>query len=92
MLSDEDHRVRRCPRLGHEVRFRYCRTQEGDRICPHILDCWWESFDVAGFLRPHLAAQEWERLVVRRPRPKVAGILELIQKARNAAGRTDGGD
>ncbi len=90
MLSDEDHRVRRCPRLGHEVGFHYCRTQEDDRLCSRILDCWWEYFDVAGFLRAHLTAEEWKALVIQRRRPKVAGILELIQEARKAARRPDG--
>lgn len=85
MLNAEDHRVRRCPRLGHDIHFRYCRTQEEERLCPRILDCWWEIFDINGFLKAHLSPEEWEHLTPEHPKPKITGILELIQKARESA-------
>ena len=80
----DDHRIR-CRRLGHEVTFGYCRTQEGSTVCPLILDCWWEVFDVAGFLREHLEPAEFEKLARRGFRPKVTSLLDLIQQARQNA-------
>ncbi len=92
MLDREDHRTRRCPRLGHEVDFHYCRTQEGFTICPKILDCWWETFDVAAFLKQNLPPEQWEALQNPKPPDKVAGLLELIRRARETAARSGGED
>ena len=81
-FDEHDERVLRCRRLGHEVTFHYCRTQEGRTPCPSILDCWWEVFDVGAFLARVLEAGELEALVERQPRPKVVTLLELIEQAR----------
>ena len=88
MIEQEDGRRLRCPRLGHEVCFKYCRTQESDRLCSRILDCWWERFEVEAFLRENLSPGEVERLLASRPRAKMSTILDLIAQARqeNPAG------
>ena len=85
MLEEHDERVRRCPRLGHEVTFRYCRTQEGESICPRILDCWWETFDVRGFLERHLPPEQMRPLLEGERPPKIASLVELIEQARRRA-------
>jgi len=84
-LSENQHdkRVLRCRRLGHDVTFHYCRTQEGCTPCPNILDCWWEVFDVVAFLAQVMEARELEALIERRPRPKVVTLVELIEQARS---------
>ena len=82
MLEDHDKRQMRCKRLGHIVTFHYCRTQEGATICPAILDCWWESFDVRGFLKEHLDPEQFAKLEERQPPSKVLTLLEMIEKAR----------
>ncbi|MCF7853455.1 MAG: hypothetical protein K9N51_01560 [Candidatus Pacebacteria bacterium] len=83
MISDNDQRQRRCPRLGHEVTFQYCRTQEGETICPNIFNCWWEHFDVVGFLQKNLPPEEFEALTQHRPKkPKLSSVLELVEQAR----------
>ncbi len=84
MIDSEDSRSRRCPKLGHEVTFRYCRQQECDRLCPRILTCWWEAFDVDEFLRKHVPADTMQELRAPRARPKVATLLELIEQAKKA--------
>jgi hypothetical protein len=89
MLDDHDRRTIRCRRLGHEVTFYYCRTQEGGSVCSLILDCWWEAFDVRAFLQEHLGEEEVERLAERRPRPKVLTLIELIEQARRRAEEGD---
>lgn len=91
LLDEHDERSRRCPRLGHEVSFHYCRTQEGDRLCPRILDCWWETFDVESFVRGHWADEEVAR-VLAPPKDKRVTLMELIQRAREVAERTPAGE
>lgn len=89
MITDHDERSRRCPRLGHPVRFQYCRTQADQSLCPRILDCWWESFDVRAFLQgegwtEELAALENPAVAT----PKLASLTELIEKARERSRRS----
>ncbi|MGD9329819.1 MAG: hypothetical protein PVJ53_00835 [Desulfobacterales bacterium] len=75
--------MRRCPRLGGTVPFRYCLTAEnGELICHKVVDCWWQYFDVLGYLRKQMTAEELTALLAKRPRPKVTSIMELIEQAR----------
>lgn len=82
MISDQDQRTRRCPRLGHPVRFHYCRTQAEDDLCPRILDCWWETFDVREFLVAEGKDDEVSALQAHQAPPKLASLAELIESAR----------
>lgn len=88
-----DDLERRCPRLGGPVRFAYCRTAGDGGVCPKILDCWWERFDVAARMRAELPPEDFRRLVERRPPPdKAATLVDLIRRARErTARRQDGG-
>lgn len=88
MDTSQDHRCRRCPRLGHEVAFAYCRCMPEGRACPRVLDCWWEIFDVQGYLRANLPGEEFQTLVEKRPpKPKVISLIELIEQAKRRADR-----
>ena len=73
---------RRCPRLGGEVRFAYCRSCGANgAACFKILDCWWERFDVASYLKSHLSSEEFAALEVVRPPSKMTTLIDLIQSA-----------
>ncbi|AOY58317.1 hypothetical protein [Desulfococcus multivorans] len=74
---------RRCPRLGGQIPFRYCLRAEGrESVCRHIIDCWWESFDVTTFLKTHLSEQAFKDLTGNGSVNKVSSLVEHIQKAR----------
>ena len=82
-----DRKSIRCPRLGGPVPFAYCEQAGRDGLpCFKVMDCWWQHFDVAGYLQKHLNAQELRKALERPPQPKITGILERIQQAR---GNTD---
>ena len=87
-ITDHDGRTIRCRRLGHQVPFRYCRTQEGESICPLILDCWWQVFDVRSFLAEHLPPEQMERLEAGCRPDRVASLMEIIERAKRTAGRS----
>jgi hypothetical protein len=82
MDENRDNLERRCPRLGHEVRFQYCRLSgdEGNP-CWKTLDCWWEYFDVLRYLRAQLPEAAVEKLLDARPKPKTIQLVELIAQA-----------
>ena len=79
----ESHDPRRlyCRMLGHEVPFKYCRNVTDNLPCRHVFSCWQGNFNVAEFIRAHYNPEEIERFT-RPPKPKMAQIYELIEKAR----------
>ena len=79
---DDNYRIR-CPRLGHQITFSYCRTESGGLPCFKTLDCWYAHFLVEDFLREVLTGEEWERAFERPVRPKMVSLVELIQQAKD---------
>jgi hypothetical protein len=76
---------RRCPRLGSPIPFRYCLISgEDDAICWKILDCWWETFDVEGYLKKNMPEAEFNHLMATadKPKNKVSSIIDIIEKAK----------
>ena len=67
--------------LGHPVPFSYCRQVNGGLPCRLIADCWHEQFDVATFLSEHFTPEQLQAALAP-PKPKLASILDLIEKAR----------
>ncbi|HUT01351.1 MAG TPA: hypothetical protein VM031_02770 [Phycisphaerae bacterium] len=84
-ITAHDHRVRRCPMLGHDVPFSYCRAPGREIPCAKIGDCWYETFDVETFVRAHYNEEQVQQILAP-PRDKVLSIVELIEKARKAGG------
>lgn len=82
-IDAHDARRRRCPMLGHDVSFAYCRTPGRDLPCAKVGDCWWETFDVEGFIRTHFTPDEVAQILAPPP-DKAATIVDLIAKARQA--------
>lgn len=80
---DVNNLERRCPRLGHSVRFSYCRTCGEDLlICFKVFDCWWDRFDVVTYLKDRMPKDDFLKLSEARPKPKVASLLDLIEQAK----------
>ena len=71
----------RCPRLGHEIYFSYCRRENMGLPCFKILDCWFAYFDVTGYLRRQLSAEEWKEVFENPGQPKMISLLESIRAA-----------
>ncbi len=80
-IDKHDARKRRCPRLGHELAVSYCRSPGADLPCRRIFDCWWETFDVEGFLRQHLSEEQIDQLTAP-GRDKRVTLLDLVEQAR----------
>jgi hypothetical protein len=85
-ITAHDDRTRRCPMLGHDVPFSYCRAPGRELPCGRIGDCWWQTFDVEAFVRAHYGEEEI-RQILAPPRNKTVSIAELIERARKAAGQ-----
>ena len=81
MITAQDERSRRCPLLGHDVPFSYCRLPGQDIPCRKILQCWHVTFDIAAFLNAHYDEAVREKISAPPP-PKIASLFDLIQQAK----------
>ncbi|RLB12553.1 MAG: hypothetical protein DRG39_01635 [Deltaproteobacteria bacterium] len=78
-----EHIKIRCPRLGHEVDFKYCRRENLGLPCHRTLICWSGYFDVESFLKKELSSEEWEKVFETPQKPKMLSLLELIEQAKS---------
>jgi len=89
MIEQHDEKTRRCPILGHDIAFAYCRVPGREIPCPRIFDCWWEWFDIKAFMDAHYD-RETIAQVLAPPKPKMLTLCELIDKAKGEAGSPQG--
>ncbi|RLB14284.1 MAG: hypothetical protein DRG82_14085 [Deltaproteobacteria bacterium] len=78
---DESFQIR-CPRLGHQIYFSYCRTENSGLPCFKVLDCWSPHFPVEEYLKSDLTPEEWEKVFEKKPKPKMLSLVELIEQAK----------
>ncbi len=78
---EEDFQIR-CPRLGHKISFSYCSKENNGLPCRMALDCWYLYFPVYEYFRQKLTEEEWKKAFESEVKPKVASIVELIEKAK----------
>ncbi len=84
MLGQYDNHSRRCPLLGNDVPFTYCRQPGQESPCRKILDCWWETIDIRSFVSENYGQDMLGSLNLP-PKPKILSILEIIEQARKNA-------
>jgi hypothetical protein len=72
----------RCPRLGQQISFSYCRRENGGLPCFKALDCWHDHFLVEVHLREELTEEEWKKVFESPPKPKMISLLDLIEQAK----------
>ncbi len=77
----KDYQIR-CPRLGHQITFSYCRTENLGMPCFKTLDCWFQHFPVESHLKEELAPEEWEKAFCRPTKTKMLSLMELIEQAK----------
>jgi hypothetical protein len=78
---DETFQIR-CPRLGHQIYFSYCRAENRGQPCFKVLDCWSGHFLVEDYLKKELPPEQWERVSDGKPKPKMLSLVELIEQAK----------
>lgn len=71
----------RCPKLGHEIPFSYCRHEGGSMPCFRILSCWHSRIPVEEELQAIMDAEQWDQFLSQRPPDKLSTILDVIELA-----------
>lgn len=82
MIEEHDPLIIRCPQLGGDVPFRYCRTVNEDLPCRRIMVCWEFRIDISIFLSEHYSIDQIQRALAPPSKTRVETILELIEKAK----------
>ena len=77
-----DHLEIRCPRLGGQVTFAYCRREGGALPCQRTIICWQSRFPVDAYLKSVLTEEDWETWTNQSPKEKMTSLLELIEAAK----------
>ena len=77
-----DHLEIRCPRLGGEVTFAYCRYEQGNLPCPRTIGCWRNHVPVEAYLREVLTPGEFASCFNELPKDRVSVIFEAVEAAR----------
>ncbi len=70
-----DHQERRCPMLGHQIPFSYCRSTHGNTPCKKILDCWHERLPIQEFIK----SQHGEEMLQRLETPSQHKVVTITQ-------------
>ena len=82
MIEEYDALILRCPQLGGEVPFKYCRTLNEDLPCRRIVVCWEFRLEIAKFLSEHYSIDQIEHALASPIKSRIETILELVEKAK----------
>ena len=89
-LPSDDIMIR-CPRLGHQVPFNYCRAENAGAPCFKTLDCWHGHFDVVAYFTQTLSKDEYAAAFMHQARPKIQTLMDLIEQARTRVSENNAG-
>ncbi|MFZ5797508.1 MAG: hypothetical protein ACYCYR_10810 [Desulfobulbaceae bacterium] len=82
----------RCPKLGHQIPFSYCRTENLGLPCSRIMFCWQPYFGVEAYLRRELTPEEWRDTFEKPVQSKVLTLVELIEQAQRGGAKSGRGE
>ena len=82
MIEEHDALITRCPQLGGEIPFKYCRTVNEDLPCQKIIICWEFRIEIGKFLNAHYSFEQIQRALAPPTKTRLETILELVEKAK----------
>lgn len=82
MLEIHDELIIRCPQLGGDVPFKYCRTLQNGLPCRRIIICWEFRFDIGNFLKENYSINEIREIFEAPQKSRIETIIESIEKAK----------
>ena len=81
---DDTFRIR-CPKLGHQIYFSYCRQENTGSPCFKTLDCWYIHFQVVDYLKKELSVEEWQKSFEKPPKQKMLSLVEILEQVQKKA-------
>ena len=86
--SPSDEFTIRCPRLGHQINFPYCKSENNGLPCFKTLDCWYNHFDVHAYLTDKLTEKDFKKVFLNKGKPKILSLFDLIEQAKERKGKS----
>lgn len=71
----------RCPQLGHQIGFDYCRQRDGGMPCPKAIDCFYLKFPVQTYFELVLRRETFRRIFVEPHRSRMENFLGALSAA-----------
>jgi hypothetical protein len=82
MIEGHDALIIRCPMLGGEVPFQYCRTVNDNLPCRKIIICWEFRIEIGKFLNENYSIDQIQRALAPPSKTRIETLIELIEKAK----------
>ena len=82
MIEEYDSLIIRCPQLGGEVPFNYCRILNENLPCRKIIICWEFRVEIIKFLNDHYSLDLIQQALAPPTQTRLETILELIEKSK----------
>jgi hypothetical protein len=82
MIEMYDHLIIRCPQLGGEVPFKYCRTLQENLPCKRIIICWEFRIEIVEFLNENYSIEQIQQAFAPPKKTRIETIVELIEEAK----------
>ncbi|MDI6764743.1 MAG: hypothetical protein QME83_17195 [Thermodesulfobacteriota bacterium] len=82
MIEAYDSLIIRCPQLGGEVPFKYCRTLSEELPCRKIIICWEFRIEIGKYLSEHFSFDQLQTALAPPTKTRLETILEFIEKAK----------
>ncbi len=77
-----DHLEVRCPRMGHQINFGYCRTMNQGLPCARALTCFYYSFPVEAYFRRVLKEETFARIFLSEGPGRYESFLQTLSEAK----------
>jgi len=75
-----DHLIIRCPSLGGEVPFSYCRKQGAGVPCPRLPGCWMDRVDIESYLKSFFSPEEAASFFQEVPQGRMDIFLSSLER------------
>ena len=79
-LTEFDDRELRCPQLGGQVPFKYCRTMAAGLPSARLSECWGDRLDVAAFLSGNYTPEQLQQITA--PPGRLETIFETLARVK----------
>jgi len=76
-----DHLTIRCPSLGGEVPFSYCRKQGKGNPCPKLPGCWMNLLDIETYIKDSFTPEEITVFFLQSPSGRMDKFLSHLAEA-----------
>ena len=76
----------RCPRLGHQVNFGYCRQVDSGLPCSRAIDCFYLKLPAEHYFRLVLREETFQRIFLEPGPDRYQGFLQVLDRATRSQG------